>query len=139
MRLRHIAAAASAVGALAAAPATAMEVAVKGPGCAARLLAAGAATSSSCSFGQTLASVNTRYSTISVVTDRVVTATVSCYYNGYTYASSRTVYDQAGWTAYTPGTSCSLRLTAGEYGATAVATATPNLGPIIAEPHYPVP
>lgn len=101
-----------------------------GPACGARLVAAGPGASGSCNFN------SEGRTTIAVATDRVLTATVRCYWYPYGFETSRTVYDRATFTVSASG-SCSLILTAGEFGADAVGVAASGTEPMI-DPH-PVP
>lgn len=133
MTAKKIGGALVAAAALAAVPAPPADgFAFVGPACTARIANGGPGASGSCSFS---AASNAR---ITVVTDRVVTATVSCYSYPYSWTASREVYDTANWVHYGRG-SCSLTLVAGPTGANAAGTAVGSLNTnIIADP-YPVP
>ena len=114
-------AAAAALAAVAASPASAMIA----PACDARLVPAATGPSGSCSFDS-----NTDWAEIVIEPVGTVTATVRCFTPyGYTLEKSRTVSSTTTWMTSAPG-SCSLILTGDASTTAANASATPMIAQI---------
>ncbi len=120
-RIGGFVAVAAALAGAAATPATAAVA----PACTARLAAADAGTTASCSFDNQY-----DYATISIVTEDSVLVTVSCRSPwGTTTTTSRPVNTTTAWAQPTRGY-CTLTLTAERSGTTALGSSTPTIGPI---------
>ncbi len=103
-----------------------------GPACTTRLVAADAGTSAQCTFD-----APRDWSTISIVPNGTVTATLRCQETyGYVFTSTYTVSQATAFADWTPGT-CTLTLAAVSPGATAHASATPTTGPLFEDVELP--
>lgn len=106
-------------------------MALAAPACSTRLVLAEAGTTASCGY-------DAQWDYANITVEPIVgtvQVTVRCTtYWGATYTTlNQTVYEARNFRAYSPG-SCTLTLTAGSFGVTANASATPTTAPIIDPP-----